>query len=127
ALVRGDRAESLKLEVSDDPNALGLKDISVRWAKDGYAASVDSGEVAGLVDGANRAIPKYLSNLNDVALSLATQVNALHTAGFDLAGVAGIDVFTSTSGPITAASIELNPALAGHPELIAASGDPTAQ
>lgn len=127
ALVRGDRAESLTLEVSEDANALGLKDVSVRWAKDNYAASVDSGEVAGLIEGANRAIPTHLSNLNNVAEALATQVNALHTSGFDLAGVAGIDVFTSTTGPITAASIELNPDLAGNPELVAASGDATAQ
>jgi flagellar hook-associated protein 1 len=127
ALVRGDRAEALSVLVADDPGPLGLKAVELRWAKDGYAAPIASGEIAGALDGVNRAIPKYLDHLNKVAESLATQVNTLHTQGFDLDGDAGLEFFTSTAGPITAASIQLNPAINADPRTVAASGQAGAQ
>ncbi|MGY6500879.1 MAG: flagellar hook-associated protein FlgK [Acidimicrobiales bacterium] len=125
ALVRGDRAEQLALEVSSTPGPTGLSDISVRWAKDGYPAQVKGGEIAGLVDGVNRAIPKYLQNIDSVAVALVGQINSLHTAGFDLDGNAGLEFFVSADGgPITASNVRLNSALT--PRGVAASDDPTA-
>jgi flagellar hook-associated protein 1 len=125
ALVRGDRAEALTVLVADDPGPLGLKAVELRWAKDGYAAPIASGEIAGALEGVNRAIPKYLDHLNKVAVSLATQVNGLHGQGFDLDGNPG-DVdgfFVPATGPdITAANIRLNPAVAADPRKIAAAG-----
>jgi flagellar hook-associated protein 1 FlgK len=129
ALVRSDRAESLAVVVPEDVDpatpagAVGLKEVTITWAKDGYAAAVSSGEIAGALDGLNRAIPKYLSHLDDVAASLAQQVNDLHQAGFDLDGNAGLAMFVSaTPGPITAASIQVNPTVLGDPRTVAASG-----
>ena len=139
ALVRSDRAESLELVVPDevDPDtpagSVGLKDLDVRWAKDGYPAAITSGEIAGALDGTNRAIPKYLQHLDDVAVSLAEQVNALHEAGFDLDGNEGLAFFVNglaPGDPVTALSIRLDPDVAADPRMVAASGigdplDPT--
>jgi flagellar hook-associated protein 1 len=125
-LVRGDRAERLTVQVDDDPGPLGLKAVQVQWAKDGYPAQLASGEIAGLLDSANVTIPKYLAQLDAVAVRLATQVNGIHGGGFDLDGNAGLDFFTSAT-PMTAASIRVNPAVAADARLIAASGDPTGQ
>lgn len=125
ALVRADRAETLELHVADSPGSLGLHEVSVRWEKDGYPTQVKTGEIAGLVDGANRAIPKYLANLDAVAVRLAQELNAVHEAGFDLDGNAGEPFYVNPGGgPITASTIRLNDAIS--PRGVAASGDPDA-
>jgi flagellar hook-associated protein 1 len=115
-LVRGDRAESLTLRVDDQPGANGLKDARIVWTKDGYPGQVESGQVAGLLAGANNAIPRYVADLDKVAVALATQVNEIHSSGFDLDGNAGAPFYASVDGgPITAASIRLGAQLRRQP------------
>ena len=65
------------------------------------------GTAAGDLTAMNTIIPGYRSQLDGVAQSIATQVNAQQAEGYDVAGAAGTDMFTSATGTITAASITL--------------------
>ena len=129
ALVRGDRAEALLLDTSGPLPAphdtLDLTNTQVRWAKDNYPATVTAGEVSGLLEGANRAIPRYLAQLDVVATSLVDQVNDLHVQGFGLDGTNGRLFFDGTD----AATIRLHADVAGQPDHVAAAApdpnDPT--
>lgn len=64
-------------------------------------------------------VPGYLSQVDTLAASITSQVNAIHTAGFDLNGNAGINLFDPAG--TTAATFRLNPAIT-NTNLIAAAG-----
>jgi len=75
------------------------------------------GRIVGVVDAVS-------SDLNTMANQLVTEVNNVHTAGYDLNGNPGVDFFTGTD----ASGIQVNPALydpmnpmSSHPEMIAAA------
>lgn len=107
ALVEGATARPLALAGAG--TGLGLV-----WP-DGTAAQPSGGELRGMVDAVRTAIPAWTARLDTVAAQLATQVNGLHTTGFDLDGLAGGAFFTGT----TAATLRV--ALT-DPRRVAASG-----
>ena len=109
ALVRDNVAEALAVDDSADP-------VGLRWVKDGYPSSVSGGTVAGLLKGVNDVIPRYLTQLDGVALRTMEMVNGAHAEGQDLDGNAGQDFFTGTG----AADIRLSDAVLGTPRAIAA-------
>jgi flagellar hook-associated protein 1 len=125
SLIRGDRAESLRLVETGDlappHDTLPIKATQIQWAKDGYPANVEGGEIAGLRDAANDMVPRYLAELDAVAVSLADRVNTQHQGGFDLDGNAG-GLFFTDAAVATALTISLDPALAADPRRIAAAG-----
>jgi len=114
ALVRGTAAEALDVVVGTDP----AQTVTVAWAKDGLAANVD-GTAAGMLETVNDVLPRYRASLASVAGDLRTETNAVHATGFDLDGNPGLDVFVL--GPL---GLEVNPALAGQPRLVAAAATP---
>jgi flagellar hook-associated protein 1 len=61
-----------------------------------------------------------MGKLDELAKTIADKTNTQHVAGFDLAGVAGVAFFTTTTDN-EAASIAVNPALLASPSLVAAS------
>ena len=63
------------------------------------------------------AIPDYLSRLDALAGGIITEVNNLHTGGFDLDALAGEAFFSGT----TAADIGINPNIQADPNRIAAA------
>lgn len=66
-------------------------------------------------------IPALLTQLNDLAASIVNGVNTQNTAGFDLNGTAGGNIFDATA--TTAAAIRLDPAndIRTNPRLVAAA------
>jgi flagellar hook-associated protein 1 FlgK len=66
----------------------------------------------------NQIIPGYRTNLDNLAVQLATTLNTAHTAGYDLAGNPGVDILDSSGGPISAASLRV---AFSNTDLIAAS------
>lgn len=70
--------------------------LALAWA-DGTPAAPTGGELRGLVAGVAGVIPTWSARLDAVASSLAAQVNALHTTGFDLTGAAGGAFFSGTT------------------------------
>ena len=88
------------------------------WENGGDEVVVQGGELKAMYDLNGTLVPDYLSRLDDLATSLVTEVNNIHTDGMDFDGNPGVEFFTAGS---TAANISLNSALVGHPELVAAS------
>lgn len=125
SLIRGDRFEELRLVETGDlappHDAMPIKANQIQWAKDGYPANVEGGEIAGLTRAANDMIPRYLAELDAVAVRLADRVNTQHLAGFDLDGNPG-GLFFTDAATTTALTIAVDPALAADPRLIAAAG-----
>jgi flagellar hook-associated protein 1 FlgK len=134
ALVRGGEGEQLLLAPttatpgSDAANA-GFSKVELRWAKDGYPADATNGELAALLQAANETAPKYLGRLNEIARTLATAVNTVHTGNFDLNGAAGTALFAFSPGvapapgdPAAGWARSLSVAFS-DPNLVAASND----
>src|SRR5439155_19530349 len=103
--------------------------MSLVWTKDGTPATVTGGEAMSLLQGFNVIVPGYLrgapgsgGGLDGVAKALADAVNAIHATGVDLYGndptqaTDSLDFFTGT----TAATIKVNPVVAGDPSRIRA-------
>jgi flagellar hook-associated protein 1 len=85
-------------------------------------ATIGGGQVGGLLQARDQNIPNYLSQLDNLAYGVTQQVNALHSAGYDLNGNTGTNFFTplaSASG--AAAAIAVNPTVAADPSTVAAS------
>jgi flagellar hook-associated protein 1 FlgK len=82
-----------------------------------------SGITGGKIGALNEAQTKladYAGSLDQLASTMITEVNALHTLGFDLNGDPGIAFFTGTG----ASDIELNPLIADDLRLVAAASIP---
>lgn len=122
-LVRGGDAQGLRLEGATNPD-LGAGDPpKVVWAKDGYPATV-AGELGASMTAMNQTIPTYRDRLDAVANEIVTQVNNAHANGYDLNGNPGGALFVG-GPPVTAANIEINPAVIADPTLVAASSQAT--
>ncbi len=126
ALVRGSHAEALKVAGAGTfdqvtvPAAGPGSTVSIQWAKDGYPVSAVSGQTGGMLKALNDTLPSYRDGLNKIVVQLATDVNAVHTAGFDMNGAQGVDFFTfDPTQPPSTATLRLN---VTDPSLIAASG-----
>ena len=117
-LVEGDRAASL--ELVSDPDHPSLHTVSFKGQSPPQGLD---GELAGHLEVRTTGIAAARSSLNDFAATLADAVNGVHAAGYGLDGTTGLDFFTyDASNP--AATIELNPAIAADPSLIAAASAP---
>jgi flagellar hook-associated protein 1 FlgK len=83
---------------------------------------VTGGELAGYLQVRDLFIPDYQDRLDAIASQVVTEVNALHTAGYDRDGNFG-DVFFTTDPAVGAASsIAVNTKIASNPDLVAAAG-----
>jgi len=83
----------------------------------GTPAGPAGGTLQGLVDGLTTALPGYAAQLDAVAASLASTVNAGQSAGYDLAGNPGGPLFAGS----TAATLSV---VVTNPANLAASGTP---
>jgi flagellar hook-associated protein 1 FlgK len=106
----------------------GLADVV---ASDGSVLTgyLSGGRIAGFLHARDTSIPGYRVMLDELAYTVATEVNSLHTAGYDSTGTAGLSFFQPLASSADAASlIAVNPALlaAGGESLGAASNDPLA-
>lgn len=79
-----------------------------------------SGELAGLTQ-AQGTVAGYQAQVNTLAASVVSQVNAAHSGGTGLDGTTGLPFFTAAPGN-EAATIAVNPVLASNPEKLAAAG-----
>jgi flagellar hook-associated protein 1 FlgK len=116
AIVRGGEAQTL-LATGPAQLTSPAGTVSIVWAKDGYAADIQGGKAAGMLDGLNLSIPTYMSRLDNVAITLRDKVNGFQTGGFDLNGAAGNPFFTGTRAADLAVGLT-------DPKQIAASKTP---
>ncbi len=88
------------------------------WMSDNAAVNPTAGEAQALTAVINDVVPRYRARLDDIASTLVTQVNALHTTGYDQSGTTGRNFFDPAN--LTAATISLSIDVAGQPANIAA-------
>lgn len=127
ALVSGVRAGSLSTVA--DPGLGGHLALQLTRA-DGtgpqaLTAAQFGGRAAGLLEARDAVIGQALDRLDSLAFDLATGINLLHSAGLDLSGNSGNNLFTVPVTPGGAAStIAVNAAIVADPRLIAAGRNP---
>lgn len=129
------RPLSMQLEVPTPPPAVTPSDVPVRVrlgnSPDRLAPL--GGELKAIVDTINTEIPSLRGQLDAMAASLASAVNAAHTAGYvfngnTIPGTAAGNFFAAgtVTNPVRAGTIALDSVVAGDASKIAASGDPNA-
>jgi flagellar hook-associated protein 1 FlgK len=84
--------------------------------------SLTSGRLAGLIELRDTTLPGFRTDLDAVAAALVTQVNAVHTTGYDLSGATGISFFSPAG--VTAATIAVAAGVLGNPSTVAAAAGP---
>ena len=90
-------------------------------------SEITGGRLGGLLQVRDVTVPDYQARLDDVAFGVATQINAIHTAGFDQSGAAAGDLFALSTAPGpgstgAAAALIVDAAVAADARLIAAAG-----
>jgi flagellar hook-associated protein 1 len=135
-LVSGTRSNALGAPAETAPPSGNAATDAVNWpsvsiSANGYPVQFPGGEIGGLIDAANNMLPSYLDRINDVATTLATDVNAVHANGFGLndAGPASPAraFFAFTPGLGAAAGITLTTGVngvSGNPANVAVSSAP---
>jgi flagellar hook-associated protein 1 FlgK len=107
SLVAGSTARSLVTTGANQMvNQAGDK-VSFRWGSEtGPVATVTGGRLAASLDILGEILPGYAAQMDAVAVTLASQVNAIHTTGYPMDGTdpAGV-FFASSSGPMSARTI----------------------
>ena len=114
-LVVGTQAQELALSVESE-TAIGPK---VVFKNGGQVLGISNGSIKGILDTRDTYIADYLVQLDELAVNLAQEFNAIHSTGYNLDGITGTDLFyANVTG---AADFDLNPAILADANLIAAS------
>ena len=111
-LVRG-AALLDQLDTFTDPSGL----VSVRSLATAAPLTLTGGSLHGTLEARDGAVASLRANINALATQLITEVNTIHTAGFDLQDQTGLPFFTGTN----AASIRVNSDLLADPSRIQAA------
>jgi flagellar hook-associated protein 1 FlgK len=90
---------------------------------DDITSTMQGGQISGFITVRDQVIPQVVASLNDLAGGLATNFNAAHQGGFDLAGNPGQNFFGTATGVGAAANFSVQ---ITDPTLIAASSDGSA-
>jgi flagellar hook-associated protein 1 FlgK len=91
------------------------------WEGDGTEILVNNGKIKGLMEMRDESIESQIDKLDEIALALVSQLNAVHSGGYGLNGSTGINFFDSdTTG---AADIALDGNILADVAMIAASAD----
>ena len=106
-----------KTDLFTVPNAGNNGFVDVTYGSGGPAATLGGAGIAGRLTARDTLVPSYQAQLNTIAANLISATNTLHTAGFDVNGVAGQPFFIGTD----AATISINSAIQADPSKIAAS------
>lgn len=115
-LVQGNTAD--QLGVRTDANSLQ----EVYSVSTGESRIIPGGEIAGLMDVRGGSIPTFMSALDGLVSTLATQVNTIHAMGFTLGGLPAGGFFAPGS---TAATFEVSDDILLSPDNVAASASGT--
>jgi flagellar hook-associated protein 1 FlgK len=84
---------------------------------------VTGGSIAGLIQARDVLIPGYLDQLDTLAYSVVTQVNAVHQTGYDMNGATGANFFTPLPSAAGAArNISVSAGIVADPKTIATGG-----
>jgi flagellar hook-associated protein 1 FlgK len=118
-LIVGETAYQIQVQ-SAPPS--GYATLQVNGAA--VTGEINGGRLGGFLRVRDVNIPDYTSRLDTLAYEVATQVNALHAAGYDQTGATGGAFFDFSTAPVgsvgAAAALRLRPAVAADSRLVAA-------
>lgn len=112
ALVSGTTARPLALAGTTELAGAGTDPVHVEWADaPGVAVQLDGGRLAGslAVLSGSGPLVATANAYSDLATSIATQVNAVHSTGATTAGTTGLDFFSLTAGVPPAVGLTVVP------------------
>lgn len=105
-------------EISAPPgDATGLSQVNFVGV-DGRPLQPTGGSIAGLMNATNALVRADREALDEVAVEIATAINALHSAGVGRDGSTGFDLFEVPTGAI---DMKVSDDLEGNPERLAAA------
>lgn len=116
ALVTGSTAGAFSLDITN-PNSFVVQLTPVGGAVGAVAPT--TGKLGATLALRDTIIPSYLTQVDTLATTITAQVNALHTAGFDLSGVQGIELFDPAA--TNSATFRLNPAILSTDQIAAST------
>lgn len=126
AAVQGTTARTLATE--EDANT-GLQKITLAVGSVAVdlTNAISSGELAAHVEVRDSVIPDLKAGLDQLAYDMISEVNSVHSVGYDLDGNTGLNLFTPTSSVDgAAAGMSVSSDVEGNPDALAAATDPTA-
>lgn len=103
-----------RLETHDPGNGA----LIVRSESDDQPLQLTAGKIFGAMNARDGSVADLRRNLDQLASTLASEVNTIHSAGFSLNGTTGAKLFSGT----TAADLRVETALVANPALLQASG-----
>ncbi|MGZ6239332.1 MAG: flagellar hook-associated protein FlgK, partial [Syntrophales bacterium] len=107
------------LNVKANPNNSNYYDIVFADAPNQVInGDLKGGQLAGLIDVRDNKVAGYLNDLNSMASTIITKVNALNSSGYDLNGNAGGNFFSTTSA--LAKYMQVDPSIVSDVRKIAA-------
>jgi len=93
ALVVGANHYELTTQRNDEDHGM----VKILWAETSIQVEPSIGILKGLVDVRDRNLPELMSNLDEYAGAIVTQMNEVHQKGFGLDQSTGNDFFTGTN------------------------------
>lgn len=126
ALVRDDQSATLK--TVPNANNSGLVEVvhtSFNGTDTVISSALSQGEITGLLRSRDDTMGARLNELDQLAFTFASEVNATHQAGFGLDGVDGRDLFVQPLVQADAAqNLEVEAGIENDVDTIAAAQDP---
>lgn len=116
AFVEGDGYQRLSTELVKDGEASYTKIV---WNSNKAAVNFKNGTFSSMLQVRDKMIPDYQSKLDRLAQGIAENINTLHVTGYTLDNTTGVNFFDPES--ITAGTIQINSAVLGNPDMIAAA------
>jgi flagellar hook-associated protein 1 FlgK len=96
-LVDGVNANELSVEDSGTDGCYSVIWNSASGASEDITDDISGGSLKALIDLRDNQITAFIDEINDLAESLATEVNSLHSSGYGANGTTGINFFTEVS------------------------------
>ena len=115
-MVRGESYFPLEAELSAETGFYNLK-----WEGTDRYLSLGNGQLYSMINFRDSYLPNFMDSLDELASTIISQTNDLHSGGYGLDGTStGYDFFSGTG----ASDIDVNSQIYDHIELIAAAADP---
>ena len=118
ALVAGQQSFTLSTQLDSS----GVHHIFAQGSD--ITSTIVSGQLGGLIQARDQQIPGIKTQLDSLAAGLSNAVNSVQTAGYDLSGNPGVNLFNAPPASGTGAASSLAVAIT-DPSLVAASSDGT--
>jgi flagellar hook-associated protein 1 FlgK len=116
-----ERSNTWTLSTADNA---GMQDVfweASNGTTTNITTSINNGELKGFIEARDTTLAAYITDLDDLAATIITELNALHSTGYALDGSQN-DFFTGSD----ASDIAVNSAISADPNLIAAASSNTA-